>query len=369
MEIGEFQSASELLALAVDRAHQLQETRVWADAVVTWLSMRRFIADDLERWGDDVIRELGEVIPLLEEISAHDELAKGFRLLGLVHGSSLQWSEQLDADRRALEHARLAGDARLEARLTAEYTAVLRDGPTPVREAIQECEAALERGLEDRQAHAFVYCSLARLHAMEGDFTRARDLIGRADRMRNELGANVIVPLTSLQSSRLEALAGDLQTAEQDLRRDFAKLSAMGDKFGLPLVGALLANTVLGQGRYEEAASLHAEADMLADAEDIETKTLLRSVRARLLARDEDLAEAERVARKAVAALDGIESPDLRGDCLVTLAEVVAAASRRDEAREILQDAHAQYMLKGNLVSAERALARLDELAVAEQPV
>jgi class 3 adenylate cyclase/tetratricopeptide (TPR) repeat protein len=368
MEIGEFESASVVLGLAVEQADMLGETRLWADSTVTWLMMRRFLADDLERWGDDVIRELGEVIPLLEGISAHDELAKGFRLLGLVHGSTLRWNEQLDADRRALEHARLAGDARLEARLTAEYTACLRDGATPVREAIEECEAALERGLEDRQAHAFVFCSLARLHAMEGDFTRARELIVRADRMRDELGANVIVPLTSLQSSRVESLVGDLQAAERDLRRDFAKLSAMGDRFGLPLVGALLANAVFGQGRYEEAVRLHDEANALADDDDVETQALLRSVRARLLAHDEDVAEAERLAREAVATLDGIESPDLRGDSLVTLAEIVAKASRRDEAREILQEAHAQYMLKGNLVSAERTLARLDELAAAEQP-
>jgi tetratricopeptide (TPR) repeat protein len=285
-----------------------------------------------------------------------------------VHGSTLRWSEQLDADRKALEHARLAGDARLEARLTAEYTACLRDGPTPVREAIEECEAALGRGLEDRQAQAFVFSSLARLHAMEGDFARARELIVRADRMRDELGANVIVPLTSLQSSRVETLVGDLQAAERDLRRDFAKLSAMGDKFGLPLVGALLANAVYGQGRYEEAVRLHDEANALADDDDVETQALLRSVRARLLAHDEDVAEAERVARAAVATLDGIESPDLRGDALVTLGEIVAKASRRDEAREILQEAHAQYMLKGNLVSAERTLARMAELAAAEQP-
>jgi class 3 adenylate cyclase/tetratricopeptide (TPR) repeat protein len=368
MEIGEFESASTLLGLAVDEALSLGETRLWADAVVTWLLMRRFVSDDLELWGDDVVRELADVIPVLEEISAHDELAKAFRLLGLVYGSSLRWSKQLDAHRKALKHARLASDARLEARLKAEYTACLRDGPTPVAEAIRECEAALERGLEDRQATAFIYCSLARLRAMQGDFAPARELISSAERMREELGAKVFVPLTSLQSCRVETLAGDLPAGERDLRRDVAKLSAMGDRFALPLVYALLANVVCLQGRFEEAGQLHGAANALADADDVEAQALLRSCRARLLAHDGELAEAEHVAREALGVLEGIESPDLRGDCLVTLADVLVVADRREEALTTLEDAVQQYALKGNAVSGDRTLARIDALtAVAEQ--
>ncbi len=234
MEIGDFEAASVGLGLAVEQATLLGETRIWADALVTWHLMRRFLSDDLEAWGKDVIREVADVIPRLEALSAHDELAKAFRLLGLVHASSLRWSQQLDSHRQALDHARLAGDTRLEARVTAEYTACLRDGPTPAPDAVKECEAALERSLEDRQATAFMFCSLARLHAMQGDSTRARELILNAERMREDLGAKVFVPLTSLQSCRVETLAGDLPAAEHDLRRDFAKLSAMGERFALP---------------------------------------------------------------------------------------------------------------------------------------
>jgi class 3 adenylate cyclase/tetratricopeptide (TPR) repeat protein len=367
-ETGEFESASVMLGLAVDEALGLDQPRLWADASVTWLLMRRFVSDDLEVWGKDVVRELADVTPVLEEISAHAQLAKAFRLLGLVHGSSLRWSEQLDAHRRALDHARLAEDARLEARLMAELTACLRDGPTPVAEAIQECEAALERGLEDRQATAFVFCSLARLLAMEGDFARARDLIVRAESMREELGAKVFVPLTSLQSCRVESLAGDLDAAERDLRRDYAKLSAMGDRFALPLVGALLASTLSRHGRFEEAEEMHSSARALADADDVETQALLDACRARLAAHRGNLAEAEEAARTAVGSLQEIESPDLRGDCLVTLAEVLAAAGRLDEARATLEAAAHEFTLKGNVVSAERALDRHDALLAVAQP-
>ncbi|MBA2641330.1 MAG: hypothetical protein H0U82_00195 [Actinobacteria bacterium] len=370
MEIGEFESASVLLGLAVEQAGKIEETRLWADALVTWQLMRRFVADDLERWGDDVVRELGEVIPLAERISAHAELAKAWRLLGVVHGSVCRYRDATEALRQAIDHSRIAGDQRLEARLIAEYTAGLRDGPTRVDEAVRECEEALGRGLPDRQAEAFVLCSLARLRGMEGDFEQARELVARAGRLRDELGANVIVPLTSLQSSRLETLAGDLESAERELRRDYEKLSAIGDKYTLPFVAALLARTVYWQGRRDEAAELHASAAAIADDDDVETIAILWCVRARLLADEDDLVEAEKVARDAVDLVQDVDSPDLRGDCLVTLAEIVAAAARRDEAREILRDAHDLYTLKGNVVSANRTLARIEELdAVAQGSV
>jgi class 3 adenylate cyclase/tetratricopeptide (TPR) repeat protein len=357
MEIGDFESASVTLGLAVEEADVIGETRIWADALVTWHLMRRFLADDLERWMNDVVRELGEVIPALEQISAHAELARAWRLLGHVHGSVLRWREQLEAHGKAIENARLAGDMRLEARLAAEYAACLRDGPTPASHAIRECEAALDRGLEDRQATAFVYCSLARLRAMQGEFGDARELVERAERMRDELGKDVLVPLTSLQASRVETLAGDLPAAERALTRDYEKLSRIGDKYGLPLVGALLARTLVQQGRYEDAAKLYSSTSELADEKDVETQVILHCVRAQL--GSEGNGGSEQLVREAIALLDGVESPDLLGDTLVTLGDFLAAEGRSDEAGEALRQALELYTAKGNLVSAERARVKL----------
>jgi class 3 adenylate cyclase/tetratricopeptide (TPR) repeat protein len=368
MEIGEFARAESFVEQAVEQAGELEETRLWADAVVTRLLVRHHVADDLERWSEDVVKELEQVIPELERISAHDELAKAWRLLGYVHGSVLRYREAVEAVRQAIHFARLAGDRRLEARATAEYAAGLRDGPTPVSEAIRECEDALGSGLADRQAEAFVLCSLARLHAMQGDFAQARELIARAGRMRDELGANVIVPVTSLQSSRVETLAGDLQAAERDLRREYEKLSAMGFRYALPLVAALLSRAVWDQGRYGDASQWYASAMELADEDDVETMAILRCVQARKLAHDGDLRGAEREARAAVEALARIEAPDLRGDCLVTLADVLAAAARPEDTRAALEEAHELYAFKGNLVSAERIRALALLVGVAEQP-
>jgi ATP/maltotriose-dependent transcriptional regulator MalT len=151
-------------------------------------------------------------------------------------------------------------------------------------------------------------------------------------------------------------LAGDPSAAERDLRRDFDKLAAMGDKYLLPLVGALLARIVGEQRRFEEAAELTSTAEELADSDDVETHAVLKGVRARLASHEGDHARAEQLAGEAVELVRMIDSPELQADCLVTLGEVLAVR-RPEEAREALREARDVYVLKGNVVSAERAAA------------
>jgi ATP/maltotriose-dependent transcriptional regulator MalT len=197
---------------------------------------------------------------------------------------------------------------------------------------------------------------------MQGDFAEARELIAEAARLRDELGAYVIVPVTSLHSSRVETLAGDLDAAERDLRIDFEKLSSIGTKYSLPVVAVFLARAVCRQGRYEEATELTATVERLADDADVETQAIRRCVSAQiLLANAGDGAEAERPVREALEIVDS-DSPDLRGDCLVVLAEVLTASDRTDEARLALRQAYDLYSLKGNVVSADRVLSLEGEL-------
>jgi tetratricopeptide (TPR) repeat protein len=369
MEIGEFAWGELFLDEAVTQAEHWGEVRLLADAVLTRLVAGHYVVEDLEGWSQEVIREVARLIPELERAGAHAELAKAWRLLGFVHGSVCRWSEQVEAVRNAIDQARLAGDPRLEARLMAEYANGLRDGPTPASEAIDLCTSALERGLADRQAEAFVRCSLARLRAMEGDFAAARELIAEARRMRDELGPNVMSPVTSLHSSRVEMLAGDPAAAERELRPDFEKFSAMGEKYLRPLVAALLARAVNGQARYDEALELTETAEDLADDDDVEPQAIWRSVRAQLLVRAGELSDAERLAREAVERLETIEAPDLHADCLVVLGNVLDAQRRPEEARAALQEAGDLYSLKGNVVSANRVLTLEAHLATkTEEP-
>jgi thioredoxin-like negative regulator of GroEL len=87
-----------------------------------------------------------------------------------------------------------------------------------------------------------------------------------------------------------------------------------------------------------------------------------RQVRAKVLARRGEHAEAERLAREAVAMGEGTDHLDAQGDANADLAEVFLLAGKPDEASAALEQALEHYERKGNLVSAQRVRERLAEL-------
>jgi tetratricopeptide (TPR) repeat protein len=89
---------------------------------------------------------------------------------------------------------------------------------------------------------------------------------------------------------------------------------------------------------------------------------LWRQVRAKVLARRGEHAEAERLAREAVATGDSTEAPNDQADAHADLAEVLSLAGRADEAAEALEQALIRYERKENLVMAGRVRARLEAL-------
>ena len=92
------------------------------------------------------------------------------------------------------------------------------------------------------------------------------------------------------------------------------------------------------------------------------TEMTWRQVKAKVLARRGEHAEAERLAREAVAMGEATESLDAQGDANADLAEVLLLGGQRDEAVVALETAVERYERKGNLVSAQRTRTRLAEL-------
>jgi ATP/maltotriose-dependent transcriptional regulator MalT len=329
--------------------------------VLTRLLIAHHVTGDLASWRSEVVREVELILPDAERELDHAVLAKAWRLLAFVHGSICQWGKQVAAVEHALEHAQLADDTRLEARLTAALTIGLCDGPTPVGEAIERCEEIARAGLADRQAEALVLCSLAYLRSMQGDFAEARELYGHAGDLLRDLGGAVLAAYTSLASARVELLAGEPGLAERELARDYEALDALGERYFLPLIAAHLAEAVHAQGRHAEAMKLAASARELADKDDVEAQALWRRVHAKTLVTEGRLEEAERLARESLEVLAPTDAPVMKADALVDLADVLFA-SGEPERQEALAEAHGLYELKGNVVSAARVRGLLDEL-------
>jgi tetratricopeptide (TPR) repeat protein len=360
METGEFPWAEVYLQEAVETSNRLGFDGLHSDAVLTRLLVAHHVTEDLAGWRGEVEREVARIIPGAEREQDHALLAKAWRLLGFVHGSILRWGEQAAAVERALEYARLAGDARLEARLMAAYTIGLCDGPTPVSEAIERCEEIAGRGLADHQAEGLVLCSLAFLRGMQGDFVEGRELYVRAGDLLRDLGG-VLASATSVWSGPVELLAGEPDRAERELARDYAALDAMGERYFLPLVAALLAQAVQAQGRQAEAATLAESARELADEDDVEAQALCHRVQAKVLVHEGRLDEAERLARVSLDVLAPTDALVMKADALVDLAEVLLAGGEPGW-QEALAEAQALYEQKGNVVAGARVRSVLAEL-------
>ena len=86
---------------------------------------------------------------------------------------------------------------------------------------------------------------------------------------------------------------------------------------------------------------------------------LWRQVRAKVLARRGEHAEAERLAREAVAISDETDCLNWQGDAYADLAEVLQLSGKADEAKAALEQALDRYERKGNLVMAARMRDRL----------
>ena len=136
----------------------------------------------------------------------------------------------------------------------------------------------------------------------------------------------------------------------------------MGDKVGQSYAAGKLAQAYYALDRLEEADAWAGHAGELGASDDAIAQMLSGQVRAKVFARRGELADAERIAREAVALCEGTDMLFAQGDTYADLAEVLSLAGRPKEAAEALEQALERYERKGNLVMAERTRARLAEL-------
>ena len=88
---------------------------------------------------------------------------------------------------------------------------------------------------------------------------------------------------------------------------------------------------------------------------DVPEQFLWRKARAKVLAAQGDLGQAERLAREAVALAARTDHLEEHADALMTLAQVLRRAGRAAEAAPALSEALRLYERKGNTVLAARA--------------
>jgi tetratricopeptide (TPR) repeat protein len=138
----------------------------------------------------------------------------------------------------------------------------------------------------------------------------------------------------------------------------------MGERTLLSTVSAKLAGTAYAQGHEEEAERFAATSEQLAGLKDVVSQIGWRVVRAKMLARQGSFEDAEELARAALELAERTDNLSSQGSALLTLAEVLEAAGRSDEAGPLLDRAGELFVRKGNVVAAERARGLRARLAV-----
>ena len=147
-----------------------------------------------------------------------------------------------------------------------------------------------------------------------------------------------------------------------ELRSDYESLERMGETNYISTTAALLSEVLYRQGDLDGAEEHTRISEGLAAQDDVTSQFRWRTVRAKVLAARGDTADAEKLAREAVALIQASDDLNSQGDAALDLAEVLRAAGRLAEAAEAAGDALSLYEAKGNSVSAALARAMLEEL-------
>ena len=309
-----------------------------------------------ERYRADVQR----VLSLLEGLGDEQGQSRAWRLLGLDSYLRCQIGRAEDEFQRAVEHARVAGDRRVEAGNLYALVQAAFWGPTPVAEGIRRCQEIRGRAEGSYRVEMAALHTLAALHAMAGRIDQARALGEEAAQIAGKLGPSRFAAICAQFLGQVELLAADPAAAERWLRWGAGILERMGERGLRAEMTANLARALAAQGRDDEAMELAGLSGELAVRDDLYSQVERRGPLALVLAGRGRLDEAERLAAEAVELAADTDMLAMRAGALLDLGRVLRLAGRGAEAGPLAGQALELAERKGHLVAAGQARELLD---------
>jgi len=290
---------------------------------------------------------------------AGDEMALYLAYFALSEAAEIRgrWDTGMDASERALAHARRAGY--LPPSTLGRAAASRFFGTTAVGDLLAWLDEHEPASGRDQFLRAYRAGALAML----GNSVEARAILAQ---MRVELaergGGMLLANITAFESVDVELLAADPAAAVGFAFEGFRQHEEIGEPIFLSAAAAYVAKAAYALDRFDDAEAWAQRAADLGASETV-TRMTCRQVKAKVLARRGEFAEATRLAREAVSLGEETESPDAQGSARADLAEVLLLGGQRDEAVVALEAAVERYERKGNLVSARRTRTRLAALS------
>jgi class 3 adenylate cyclase/tetratricopeptide (TPR) repeat protein len=348
--------AAGVLDEALAAADRTGDAELRAHAILGRLDLRLDTEPERPDEGPSSFRaEVHEVLSALEGLGDHQGQARGWRLLGLDSYLRCHVGTAEAEFQRAIEHAGLAGDERLEAGLAYARVQAAFWGPTPAADGIARCEEIRRQAEGSYRVEMAALHTLAGLHAMQGRFEQARGLADASAAIAGKLGPNRFAAICSQFLGQAELLAGDAAAAERRLRWGYGILERMGERGLRSELAANLARTLCVQGRDDEALDLAELSGELAFRDDLYAQVERRGPLATVLARRGRQQEAERLAAEAVAMARRSDMLGVQANALLDHAGVLRLGGRADQAAPLLREALALSERKGNLVTGDRA--------------
>ena len=353
-ETGELQQALEILQQALEGAATSGDDAVEARARLELANLRPLFdpgADSLEE-----LQLAGEhAVAVFERLGDDTRLARALLRIADAHWLRCRVTPGEPLLERAHELATRSGDARELSQIRFALARAAALGPMPADAAIGRCREILEESTGDRYAEGVTANALAYLEGMRGSFDEARELATRSRTILEDLGLVLAASVLDVWAGQVELLAGDPAAAERIWRASYETLEQLGERGNLSTIAAFLAEALYEQDGDGEAQRLTELSEGAASDDDATSQIAWRVTRAKLLARSGELDRAEELAREAVARADQTEWPNLRGSARTSLAVVLVAAGRPEEAAAAAEDAVAILESKGNVVAAARA--------------
>ena len=349
LTMASFSEATAALDEALESAQSAGDARAEARITIARMLTDLFSGEATER--RSTIDSANLLLSTLTELGDEGGIARAWRYLLFVHAKAGRFDDMAHAAEQLMDYAARAGEERLVRRGAAIYTTAVVLGSTPVAQAIRDCEGLLERVHGDRRSEAIVFGALAQLQAQAGEFDQARELYRSEQEYLEALGPSRELASTSMDSARVEMLAGELARAESELRRDDLELEAMGERYFRSTVDGLLAMVLAQLGNHADADHFATIAEELADPDDTGSQIYWRLARGSLSAGTE-----ENVARthvdEAVALAESTSGPTIIADALRGRADVLKLIGDERAAQTDLARALELYEAKGDVVSA-----------------
>lgn len=281
---------------------------------------------------------------------AHRVRASARGRLGRIGDSEIDLFEALIAARQCGDHRQIT------AALGAAPNAALW-GPSPAPKAGGRCLDVVRMQRMTTAAPSLEATSLrclAVLELLRGRADKARTMLGDARQVVADLGLRHGLMETELFAGIIEMMVGDPVSAEPHFRTALEGLDALGVGADAGQAAALLARSVLAQGRVDEADRYAAESERIA-GHNLKTAIAWRAVRAEILSARGEHEAAIANAREAVAVAAQTDLVLDHADACLALSRVLAVAGDAPTAARARSDAEALYRAKDAVFMVGRA--------------